>query len=119
MIPDRIFLSPTSRCLAVADIDVIDEDGNLIPKIDRGYSWVVNEKDPSGCNPEFVNIDRIISRILDKAQSESEKLEERYDKENGYYDDGGMKIVSGFRGGVAWAIKMIKGEVSDGNANHN
>lgn len=66
LIPDRIFLSPTSRCLTVADIDVIDEDGNLIPKIDRGYSWVVNEKDPGGCNPEFISLDKLWHKPSEK-----------------------------------------------------
>lgn len=69
LIPDRIFLSPTSRCLAVADIAVDDEDGNLIPKIDRGYSWVVFEKDPGGCNPEFVNLKRLWHKPTEKPNS--------------------------------------------------
>lgn len=59
LIPSRVFLAPLSRSLSVADVEAIDEEGNLIAKADRGYSWVVSDKDPSKCNPEFISLDKL------------------------------------------------------------
>lgn len=66
LIPNRVYLMPLSRSLIISDIDTINEDGELIPKEDRGYSWVVTEKDPGRCNPEFINVENLWHKPSEK-----------------------------------------------------
>lgn len=64
-IPDRVFLHPMTKSLPTSKA-YTDEDGNLHKQEDIGYTWVVSEKDPGKCNPEFVNIQRLWHKPSEK-----------------------------------------------------